>query len=84
MKCETCRWFVLGTNDEGECHRYAPRKTHGVGTGEVSTLWPMLSKNNGCGDYEYIPDCNKSPLFIYRDGIYDEAAEMSWTAPISS
>ncbi len=71
MKCKTCRYFVPRTNDEGECHRHAPRKIHGIGTGEEYVMWPILHENSYCGEHS-----GRDSIYFCRDGIHDEAPEM--------
>ena len=50
--CKTCLYFVLRVSGTGDCHRHAPRRTHGVGSGSDEKLWPTLNKEDGCGEHE--------------------------------
>lgn len=59
MKCENCKWHKVIT-DRGdrvtieylECHRHAPRKLHGTGTGYDSEVWPQVERDDFCGEFE--------------------------------
>ncbi len=35
-----------------ECRRYAPQRTHGVGTGENNQKFPVMLTEDWCGEYE--------------------------------
>ena len=57
--CKDCRYFELaGTDKENqrfECRRYAPRRTHGVGTGSDEKLWPEVDPlRDWCGQFERV------------------------------
>ena len=53
-RCGRCKWR-RASGDTGECHRYAPKRTHGVGTGESSEMWPITTSESMCGDWECKP-----------------------------
>lgn len=51
--CSECRFFSQYTDDEGWCHRYAPRP---IVVAEIPVdahpVWPLVHVTDGCGDYE--------------------------------
>jgi hypothetical protein len=59
QKCANCKYYFCTTNNEdetilqdSECRRYAPRRIHGVGTGESHQYFPYVYPFDWCGEFE--------------------------------
>ena len=53
VTCGGCLWWAKGArDDEGSCHRYAPRST----TVLTAVVWPTTKSVDFCGDVEPKPD----------------------------
>ena len=56
-RCETCKWFFVPHTsplDSSECRRRAPLiMDRGIHYSLV-TLWPKVTKQDGCGEYCFI------------------------------
>jgi len=58
--CGLCKYSVLlesetpSEEQQVECHRYAPQKLHGVGTGYEKDKWPVLEAGDFCGDFVHV------------------------------
>lgn len=55
QRCINCRFHSSDIVDGYEaltCHRYAPRMLSGAGAGWSNQLWPVVSTNNWCGEWE--------------------------------
>jgi len=56
--CFNCRFSEWLGGPEGHldskmnCRRYAPRKTHGVGTGSEKGMWPVMGMKDWCGEFK--------------------------------
>lgn len=56
--CKTCRFYQPHKKGNGAdlevgfCRRYAPRHVSGVGTGYEEILWPTVTEDDWCGEYE--------------------------------
>ena len=56
-KCETCNYFSgespldIDHLYTADCRRYAPKRTHGVGTDESDRLWPLVVSDYWCGEH---------------------------------
>ena len=54
-ECQHCRFFVQYDappgNPFGRCHRRSPLVTGGLHC-EVSTVWPEVKQDDGCGEWE--------------------------------
>ncbi len=54
-RCKYCRWMKevpLPSKMVFECRRYAPRRIHGVGTGETDQKWPYVELGEWCGEFK--------------------------------
>ena len=53
IRCWTCHYSVLNLKEDEtvECHKYAPRKLFGTGTGYEAGMWPILHFDDGCGEW---------------------------------
>jgi hypothetical protein len=53
--CKTCKYMTVNEehSEVHECRRYAPRKIHGVGTGYEGDLFPEVSLDCWCGEWEH-------------------------------
>ncbi len=49
-KCGSCFYSLAGAAS-GECHRNAPQRIHGVGTGSDNQKWPCVNDDDWCGEF---------------------------------
>lgn len=55
MNCSNCFFGGKGTYHDMDvlyCRKHAPRKVHGVGIGYEEQLFPIVTEDIWCGDYE--------------------------------
>lgn len=55
QNCKNCLFFGKDIVDGYEvrvCRRYAPRYVSGVGTGETSQKFPIVSPDDWCGEWK--------------------------------
>lgn len=51
--CNSCSFFRWNEQEQRfECRRNAPRWNSGSGTGCTDTLWPEVTANLWCGEWE--------------------------------
>lgn len=56
--CMNCIYSEWLDGQEGHldskmfCHRYAPQKIHGIGTGCDVDKWPLMGMKDWCGDFQ--------------------------------
>lgn len=49
--CMNCKHSLKIDDMDYQCRRYAPRRIHGVGTGESTTKFPTVRLDDWCGEF---------------------------------
>ena len=65
--CMNCEHSLLADEKKMtyQCRRYAPRRIHGVGTGENKEMFPMVRLDDWCGEFRIRGDIAEEASYLY-------------------